>query len=140
MAQNKTQPTQTSVTTFLSQLPDQPLRDDCFALLEMMRQASQAEPVMWGRAIIGFGTRHYVYESGREGDTMLIGFSPRKPRIAIYLAGGLAPLEGELSILGKHQTGKGCLYVQRLRDVNPDVLRRIFAKAFSLGLHQGLEA
>ena len=85
---------------------------------------------MWGSAIIGFGTHHYVYESGREGDTIVIGFSPRKQNITIYLMGGLDPIEDELSKLGKYKTGKGCLYINSLGDVNAGVLKKIFAKAF----------
>jgi hypothetical protein len=85
---------------------------------------------MWGSAIIGFGTYHYVYESGRQGDTPVIGFSPRKQNISIYLMGGLKNIEEELSRLGKYKTGKGCLYIRSLSDVNVAVLKKIFAKAF----------
>jgi hypothetical protein len=130
MAENKTKPTKSSVSTFLNKIEDKRLRADCFALLEMMRKVSDAEPVMWGSAIIGFGTHHYVYESGREGDTMILGFSPRKQNIAIYLLGGVTKVEGELSTLGKHKTGKGCLYLKSLSDVNPEILKKIFTKAF----------
>jgi hypothetical protein len=130
MAENKTRPTSSSVTAFLNKIRDKQVRDDCFALLEMMRAASKAEPVMWGSAIVGFGTYHYVYESGREGDTSVIGFSPRKQNITLYLMGGLQNIEAELSKLGKHKTGKGCLYIKSLADVNAAVLQKIFAKAF----------
>jgi hypothetical protein len=133
MAENKTKPTKNSVTVFLSKIHDKQLRDDCFAIIEMMQKASNAEPVMWGSAIIGFGSYHYVYESGREGDTVIIGFSPRKQNIAFYLTGGLKNIEPELSKLGKYATGKGCLYVKKLSDVNPTILRNIFAKAFKEG-------
>jgi hypothetical protein len=130
MAENKTKPTKSSVTAFLNKIKDQQLRDDCFAILEMMRKVSNSEPVMWGSAIIGFGTFHYVYESGREGDTVLIGFSPRKQNISIYLMGGLNKVENELSKLGEYKTGKGCLYIKALSDVNVEVLKKVFAKAF----------
>jgi hypothetical protein len=130
MAENKTQPTKGSVTAFLNKIPDKQLRDDCFAILKMMQEVSNCEPVMWGSAIIGFGTFHYVYESGREGDMVVIGFSPRKENISIYLMGGLKNVEGELSKLGKYKTGKGCLYVKSLSDVKVEVLKKIFAKAF----------
>jgi hypothetical protein len=133
MAGNKTKPTPDSVTTFLNKVPDKPLRDDCFTILEMMQTVSKAEPVMWGNAIVGFGSHHYVYESGREGDTVIIGFSPRKQNIAIYLLGGVNKLESELAMLGKHKTGKGCLYINSLRDVNLGVLRAVFDKAFKAG-------
>lgn len=130
MAENKTKPTKDSVTVFLNKIQDQQVRDDCFVILEMMRKASNCEPVMWGSAIIGFGTYHYVYESGREGDTVVIGFSPRKQNISIYLMGGLHNVEDELSKLGKYKTGKGCLYIKSLSDVNLDVLKKVFAKSY----------
>jgi hypothetical protein len=130
MTENKTKPTKDSVIAFLNQIQDKPLRNDCFALLEMMHKVSNSEPVMWGSAIIGFGTYHYVYESGREGDMVVIGFSPRKQNISIYLMGGLKNIEDELSKLGKYKTGKGCLYIKSLSDVNIEVLKKIFAKAF----------
>jgi len=133
MAENKTKPTKSSVTAFLNKIKDKQVRDDCFQIVDLMQKASRAEPVMWGSAIIGFGTYHYVYESGREGDTVIIGFSPRKQNIAIYLMGGLKPIEAELAALGKYSTGKGCLYIKSLGDVNPQVLSKIFAKAFKEG-------
>jgi Domain of unknown function (DU1801) len=130
MAENKTKPTKSSVTAFLNKIDDKRLREDCFVILEMMQKVSNCEPVMWGSAIVGFGTYHYVYESGREGDSILIGFSPRKQNITIYLMGGLKTIEDELAKLGKHKTGKGCLYIKSLSDVNVDVLKKAFAKAF----------
>jgi hypothetical protein len=130
MAENKTKPTRASVTGFLNNIKDRQVRDDCFALVEMMRKVSKSEPVMWGSAIVGFGSYHYVYESGREGDSILIGFSPRKQNISIYLMGGLATVEDELPKLGKHKTGGGCLYIKSLSDIQVPVLKRIFAKAF----------
>ena len=133
MAENKTQPTKSSVTAFLTKINDRQLRDDCFAILEMMHKVSKCEPLMWGSAIVGFGSYHYVYESGREGDTLVIGFSPRKQNISIYLIGGLNDIEDELSELGKYKTGKGCLYIKSLSDVNTGVLKKIFAKSVREG-------
>ena len=130
MAENKTKPTKASVTAFLNKIKDKQLRDDCFVILGMMQEISHFEPVMWGSAIIGFGMYHYVYESGREGDTVLIGFSPRKQNISIYLMGGLAAVEDALPKLGKHKTGGGCLYIKALSDVNVTVLKKVLAKAF----------
>jgi hypothetical protein len=130
MAENKTKPTKSSVTAFLNKIKERQLREDCFAIMEMMRRVSKCDPVMWGSAIVGFGTYHYVYESGREGDMILIGFSPRKKNISIYLMGGLKKVEGELAGLGKYKTGKGCLYINSLGDVNTAVLKRIFGPAF----------
>jgi len=130
MAENKTKPTKGSVTAFLNKIRDKQSRDDCFAILEMMQKVSKCESVMWGSTIIGFGIYHYVYESGREGDTVLIGFSPRRQNIAVYLMGGLKNVEDELSKLGKYKTGGGCLYIRSLSDVNVMVLKKVFAKAF----------
>jgi hypothetical protein len=130
MAENKTKPTVASVTAFLNKVQDTQIRNDCFAILKIMQTVSKKEPVMWGSSIIGFGTFHYVYESGREGDTILIGFSPRKQNISIYLMGGLNKVEDELSKLGKYKTGGGCLYIKSLSDVNVTVLKKVFAKAF----------
>ncbi len=133
MAENKTKPTVSSVTDFLNKIQNEKLREDCFAIAKMMQKASKLEPMMWGSAIVGFGMRHYVYESGREGDTVVIGFSPRKQNIAIYLLGGWTKVESELSTLGKYKTGKGCLYIKSLGDVNPEALEKVFAKAFKDG-------
>jgi hypothetical protein len=129
MAENKTKPTKDSVIAYLNNIEDQQVRDDCFVILDLMQKVSNCEPLMWGSAIIGFGVRHYVYESGREGDTVALGFSPRKQNISIYLTGGVRNIEDELSKLGKYKTGKGCLYIKSLSDVNTEVLREIFAKA-----------
>jgi hypothetical protein len=139
MAENKTKPTKASVTAFLNKIKDQQVRDDCFAIIEMMRKVSKSEPVMWGSAIVGFGTYHYVYESGREGDMILIGFSPRKQNITIYLMGGLKKVEDELPKLGKHKLGGGCLYIKSLAEVNKTVLNKIFAKAFKEALSKKKE-
>jgi hypothetical protein len=139
MTENKTKPTKSSVNAFLNKIKDKQVRDDCFAILEMMQKISKSEPVMWGSAIVGFGTYHYVYESGREGDMILIGFSPRKQNISIYLMGGLKKIEDELPKLGKHKTGGGCLYIKSLADVDAAVLKKIFARAFKDALRKKKE-
>ncbi|MGA7161112.1 MAG: DUF1801 domain-containing protein [Bacteroidota bacterium] len=130
MAENKTKPTKNSVTAFLNKIKDKQLRNDCFVILDMMKRVSNCDPVMWGSAIVGFGTYHYIYESGREGDSILIGFSPRKQNIAVYLMGGLKKIEDELSKLGRYKTGGGCLYIKSLSDVNAEILKKVFTKAF----------
>jgi hypothetical protein len=130
MAENKTQPTRESVTAFLNKIQDQQEREDCFAILSMMQKVTNLEPVMWGSALIGFGSYHYVYESGRQGDIFLIGFSPRKQNISIYLSCGLKKVQAELSSLGKYTTGKGCLYIKSLSVVDSQVLEQVFARAF----------
>ena len=130
MAENKTKPTTGGVTAFLNKIKDTQLRGDCSAILEMMESVAKTKPVMWGSSIIGFGTYHYVYDSGREGDMPIISFSPRKQNISVYLKGGLDPLNNELSELGKHKTGKGCLYIKTLKDIDTAVLRKMLSKAF----------
>ncbi len=131
MAENKTKPTATTVSAFLGKIKEPQLLKDCRTLIEMLEAVSRLKPVMWGSAIIGFGSRHYVYESGREGDTMIVGFSPRKQALALYLAGGLEPLRNELAKLGKHTTGKGCLYIKTLSDIDAIVLRKILTKSYA---------
>ena len=130
MPENKTKPTATSATAFLNKIQDPQLRADCFALLRMMQAVSGKKPVMWGSSIVGFGSYHYVYESGREGDTAILGFSPRKQNISIYMMCSLERVKGELAKLGKYKTGKGCLYIKSLSDVNTGALRKVLTKAF----------
>ncbi len=129
MAENKTQKTTASVTNFLNSLPDEKKRQDSFTLVELMQQISGAPAVMWGPAIIGFGDRHYKYASGREGDWFLVGFSPRKQNLALYITGASA--SERLNALGKHKMGGGCLYVNRLSDVNLDVLKEIIRESLA---------
>ena len=130
MAENKTKPTVASVTAFLNKIQDTQIRNDCFAILKMMQAVSRKEPVMWGSSIVGFGKFHYVYESGREGDTVVIGFSPRKQNISIYMMCSLDKVKDELIKLGKYKTGKGCLYVKSLGDVDTTALRKVLTKGF----------
>jgi hypothetical protein len=132
MAENKTKPTDASVTYFLDQIKESRKREDCFALLKMMESVSKEKPIMWGSSIVGFGLYHYVYESGREGDTVQLGFSPRKEAITIYMMCSLAHVADELPKLGKYKTGKGCLYIKSLKDVDAAVLRRILTKAWKV--------
>ena len=130
MAENKTRPTAQSVAAFVSALPAAK-RADAKALADLMREVSGEKPKMWGPSIIGFGTHHYVYESGREGDVPLIGFSPRKPALVIYGAIGSDGANVLLAKLGKHTTGKGCLYVKSLADVDRRVLKSLLQKAIA---------
>ncbi len=128
MPENKTHPTDESVSIFLEQVQDQAVRNDCLFLVDMMKDISGHPPVMWGSSIVGFGTYHYKYESGREGDMPVIAFSPRKQAITIYVKCYLDAYAGELSKLGKHKTGKGCLYIRALKDIDQDVLKDILIK------------
>ena len=125
MAELKTQPNDASVEEFLSRVSDDQKREDCFTLVEIMKQATGAEPRMWGDSIVGFGTYHYKYASGREGDWMQIGFSPRKQNLTVYVMNGFGPYKVLLKKLGKHKLGKSCLYLKSLDDIDMDVLRKI---------------
>jgi len=130
MAELKTKQTDESVTKFVNTIADETKRKDCFEIIELMKQVTGMQPKMWGTAIIGFGSYHYKYESGHEGAMCLIGFSPRKQNIAIYGMGGEERNQDLLKALGKHKTGKGCLYINKLSDVNADVLKNIFKASF----------
>lgn len=132
MAENKTKQTKASVKKFIDSIPDEQKRADALAILEMMRRATKLEAKMWGTAIVGFGSVHYKYESGREGDICLMGFSPRKQSISLYLPGGHTAYAGELKKLGKHETGKGCLYINKLAEIDPVVLQKIFEKGMKV--------
>ncbi len=119
---NQTQPTKLSVNAFIDALPDQAKRADANALVRLMQSATGEEPTMWGPSIIGFGSYHYIYDSGREGDMPIVGFSPRKAATVLYNVRAFNEDEALLSKLGKHTTGKGCLYIKRLADVDQRVL------------------
>jgi hypothetical protein len=129
MAANKTQPTATSPTAFINTIADDMKRADAKKLVKLMQQATGEKPAMWGSSIVGFGNYHYVYESGREGDMPLIGFSPRKAALVLYLTLGGIESEPLLKKLGKHTTGKGCLYIKKLADVDEAVLAEITSRA-----------
>lgn len=125
---NKTQPTQKTVTEFLGAVADETQRADAKALVKLMQSATGEKPKMWGPSIVGFGSYHYTYESGREGDMPLVGFSPRKTATVLYLGLGESWAKPLLAKLGKHTTGKGCLYIKRLSDVDVKVLEQLVRK------------
>jgi Domain of unknown function (DU1801) len=129
MAENKTRPTKLSVPAFIDTLEDPAKRADAKAIVKLMESASGEKPKMWGPSIIGFGSYHYRYDSGREGDSPLIGFSPRKAAHVFYSLTGSAGSEALLPRLGKHTTGKGCLYVKKLADVDRKVLQSMAIKS-----------
>lgn len=131
MAENKTVPTDQSVEQFLNGITDEQKRQDSFALVELMREVTGMDPQMWGSSIVGFGSYHYKYASGREGDTMLVGFSPRKQNLTIYSMGGIDPDDERFKKLGKHTNGKGCLYIKRLDDVDLPTLKSLVAASFT---------
>lgn len=125
MAELKTKKNDASVEGFLAGVDNQRRREDSFVVLEMMKRLTGEEPKMWGSSIVGFGSYHYRYASGREGDWPRIGFSPRKQSLTIYVMPGFSNYDDLLSRLGKHRTGKSCLYVNKLADVDMDVLEQL---------------
>ncbi len=131
MAEMKTKQTEASVEDFLNLIEDNQKREDCFEIVKMMKQVTKEEPKMWGPSIIGFGSYHYKYESGREGDSLQIGFSPRKQNITLYILLGANHENPLLQKLGKHSTGKGCLYIKRLADVDKKVLQELIKESFA---------
>ncbi len=129
MADNKTTPTRLSVAAYIDAITDETRRADAKALVKLMQKATGEKPVMWGPSIVGFGSHHYVYESGREGDMPLAGFSPRKAATVLYGITGSGEAEQLLASLGKHTTGKGCLYIKKLADVDQKVLETMVVKS-----------
>ena len=127
VAELKTKPSGASVEAFLEGVGDEARREDCRTLLALMRRVTGAEPEMWGPSIVGFGSYHYRYASGREGDWFLTGFSPRKRDLTLYVMAGFEGYEDLLARLGPHKTGKSCLYVKRLADLDLEVLEALIA-------------
>jgi hypothetical protein len=132
MAENKTKQTEASVKKFIDSVSDEQKRADALVILEMMQRATNLEPKMWGPSIVGFGSVHYKYDSGREGDICLMGFSPRKQSISLYLPGGHIAYAAELKKLGKYETGKGCLSINKLAEVDTAVLQKVFEKGMKV--------
>jgi hypothetical protein len=127
MAELKTKARKASVDKFLQGVKDEKKRQDCYQILEIMKKATEAEPKMWGTSIIGFGDHHYVYESGREGDWFITGFSPRAQNLTLYMMGGFD--SDVMAKLGKYKMGKGCLYINKLEDVDVKVLNQLITKS-----------
>ncbi len=125
MAELKTQKNDASVEDFLNSVSDARKREDSFAVLELMRKVTGEEPAMWGKNMVGFGSYHYKYASGREGDWPLAGFAPRKRELTLYIMAGFERYEELLAKLGKYKTGVSCLYIKRLADVDPTVLKEL---------------
>jgi hypothetical protein len=131
MAENKTRPTRASVTAFMAAIHDPGMRADAKKVAAMMRRATGKRARMWGPSIVGYGSYHYRYESGREGDFMITGFSPRKQALTIYIMPGFSRFPDLMSKLGKYKTGKSCLYIRRLADVDETVLERLIEESVS---------
>lgn len=131
MAQLKTQPTSTSAEEIIAGIEDDARRADCLALLELMKKATGAEPTVWNSGVIGFGTFHYKSASGQEGDWFPVGFASRKAAITVYLGVSLDESMGLLAKLGKYTTGKGCIYIKRLADVDLAVLEEVVRDSYA---------
>ncbi len=129
MAAQKTKPTPVSVDEFVKAIDDAKRREDCLTLIALMKKITKSEPKMWGSSIVGVGDHHYRYESGREGDTFVLGFSPRKDALTLYLGPAIERFQETLGQLGKHKTGKGCLYIRTLEDVDETVLAKLLKQA-----------
>jgi len=130
MAGNKTIATKASATKFLDSVEDETKRKDSYVLLEMMQKITGKKPVMWGESIVGFDEYHYKYDSGREGDMLITGFSPRKQNLTLYVMIHTDGFKKLLTSLGKHKTSKACLYIKRLSDVDTDVLYKIIETSY----------
>ena len=127
---NKTVENEGSVSDFLSQIQDDKRRQDAISINELMTQITGQQPKMWGGSIVGFGRYHYKYESGREGDFMKVGFSPRKQNLSLYIMPGFDRYDDLLARLGKYKLGKSCLYIKRMEDVELDVLQELISKSY----------
>lgn len=129
MTELKTQKNDASVEEFLDSVDNEKKRQDSYAILELMKDVTGEEPAMWGTSIVGFGSYHYKYASGRENEWFLVGFSPRKQNLTLYIMSGFDEYESLLEDLGKHKTGKSCLYINKLEDVDLSTLRDLVEKS-----------
>ena len=129
MAELKTKRNKGDVKAFLNSVPDEKKRQDSFEVLELMTEVTGMQPEMWGDSIIGFGSYHYKYASGREGDWFMTGFSPRKQNLTLYIMPGFEKYDQLLGKLGKHSIGKSCLYIKKLEDVDTDVLKELVKRS-----------
>ena len=125
MSEPKTKKNSASVESFLKSVENEKRREDSFVVLDLMKEVTGEEPTMWGTSIVGFGTYHYKYASGHEGDWMNVGFSPRKRNLTLYIMDGFSSYDSLLDKLGKYSTGKSCLYINKLEDVDQVVLKEL---------------
>jgi len=128
-AELKTKLNDASVEDFINTVSDEQIRADCFEISKIMKQVTKAEPKMWGASIVGFGSYHYKGASGREGDWMLVGFSPRKQNLTVYIMAGFERYDELMKKLGKFSTGKSCLYIKKLADVDKKVLKELVSES-----------
>ncbi len=131
MAELKTKPTTQSVAKFLNSIEDDEQRKDCKTIAKIMKQVTKSRPTMWGPSIVGYGSYHYKYASGREGDWFVTGFAPRKRDLTLYIMAGFSRYDALLRKLGKHKIGKSCLYIKKLEDVDIGVLTELIAQSVS---------
>ena len=131
MAELKTKRTDASVEEFLNGVDDEQRRRDCFRVLEIMKAATRTEPAMWGTSIVGFGRYNYKYESGTKGEWFLMGFAPRRQDLTLYLMSGAYRYPELLKKLGKHKTGKACLYIKKLEDVHLPTLKQLIKQSLA---------
>lgn len=129
MAENKTQATGASVAAFINSIDDEQQRADARKVAAMMRKVTGKRAKMWGPSIVGYGAYHYKYASGREGDFLMTGFSPRKQALTVYVIPGFTPFEALMNKLGKYKTGKSCLYIKRLSDVDENILEQLIDRS-----------
>jgi hypothetical protein len=129
MAEPKTKPTTESVDEFLNSVADEQRRKDCFGVLKIMKAETKTAPAMWGKSIVGFGRYQYKYESGTKGEWFLVGFSPRKQDLTLYIMSGLERYRALLEKLGKHKIGKSCLYIKKLEDIDLPTLRQLIKRS-----------
>ena len=129
MAEAKTKPTDQSVESFINKIPDPQTREDCFTIARLMKEATRSEPRMWGSSIVGFGITQYKYANGREADWPLIGFSPRKQNLTLYIMSGSGSHAELLEKLGKHSVAKSCLYIKRLADIDLPTLKKLIRES-----------
>ena len=132
MAELKTKKNENSVHDFLNAIDNEQRKSDCFELLEIMKNLTGEEAAMWGESMVGFGSYHYKYKSGREGDWFLTGFSPRKQNLTIYIMSGFEPFSAKINELGKYKTSSSCLYVKKLEDIDKKQLQHIIKKSVQL--------
>lgn len=131
MIENKTKSTKASVIQFLNSIENETRRNDTFVLMEKMAEITGKPAVIWGDSLVGFGSYHYKYDSGREGDMMLTGFSPRKHNLTLYIMTGFDRFDELLHKLGPHKTGKSCLYIKKLSDINIDILTELIVISYT---------
>jgi hypothetical protein len=129
MAELKTQPNEADVKAYLNTVQPDKKRQDSFTIMNLMREVTGEEPVMWGDRIVGYGSYSYKYASGRTGEWMLVGFAPRKQNLTLYIMSGFEAYDQLLAKLGKFSTGKSCLYIKKLEDVDEGVLRELVEKS-----------